>query len=182
MRPLPQLPDPSSSAEVPHGFSLMAAVAKEDVSLVRKLFSLTPSDSRVQLANFRDYDRRTPLHLACADGLPAIAKELLRHGADPAAQDRFGVSCASDAIRHGRLETLRVLGNFEISFPGKVQPTDVDPRYALGRDLIAVAACGNVHAAQQLVRNFNANGTSMVTVVLRFASFVLCQGSNQEKM
>lgn len=158
MRPLPHLPDPPSEMDISLGFELMAAVAKEDVSLVRKLFSRAPPPDRRQLANFRDYDRRTPLHLACTEGLPAIAKELLREGADPAAQDRFGVSCAREAIRHGRLETLRVLGEFAASFPGRVQPTDVDPRYALGRDLIAVAAEGNVNAAQQLVRHFTANG------------------------
>lgn len=168
MRPLPQLPDSSSDVDVSLGFELMAAVAKEDVTLVRKILSRSPPSERHHLANFYDYDRRTPLHLACAEGLPAIAKELLREGADPAAQDRFGVSCARDAIRHGRLETLRVLGEFSASFPGKVQPTDVDPRYALGRDLIAVVAERNVNAAQQLVRHFNANGMSACDLSVRF--------------
>lgn len=158
---------PSETAAEPDiptlGFTLMAAIAKQDVSTVRALLASLPPKSRHHLANFGDYDRRTPLHIACVNGLPAIVKELLRAGADPLARDRFAVSCVQDAIRHGRVEVLRVLGQFCTSFPGPVQPTQVDPRYTFGRDLMAVVAEGNVNAAKQLVRHFGANGKTFLT-------------------
>jgi len=39
-----------------------------------------------------DYDKRTPLHLACSEGHMDIALLLLSHGADLDAVDRFVVS------------------------------------------------------------------------------------------
>lgn len=151
-------------AELPtraQGFHLMAAVAKEDTHLVRALFSTLPPPLHAQLANFADYDARTPLHLACANGHARIVQILLAHGADPSAKDRFGASCVADAVRHGRIETLRVLaGAATAAFPPHLQSLYVDPAYTLGRDLLTVAAKGDVHAAKQLVRTFAANGTS----------------------
>lgn len=135
----------------------MAAVAKQDISTLRFLLTSRPPSLRSQLANFRFYNDRRPLHVACAEGLPAIARELLRAGADPGMTDSLGVSCVREAIRHGRVETLRVLGEFCTGFPGRIQPTDVDPKYALGRDLMAVVVEGNVNAAKQIVRHFGAS-------------------------
>lgn len=136
----------------------MAAVASADIARVRALLSSQQTtEQRIALVNFSDYDQRRPLHIACANGFVAIAKELLRAGADHSARDRFGVSAVRDAIRNGRVETLRVLGECSASFPGKVQATHIDPRYVLGRDLIHVAGEGNVRAASQLVRCFAPN-------------------------
>ena len=40
--------------------------------------------------NFKDYDDRTALHLACAEGHQRIVEYLLKHGADKEAKDLHG--------------------------------------------------------------------------------------------
>lgn len=152
-------PPPADAPPRAQGFELMCAIAQDDAALVRALLQRHAPPARAALANFCDYDRRTPLHLACADGRAPIARALLAAGADPAARDRFGATCVADALTHGRINTLRVLAKAAAPFPAAVQPALLDPAYGLGRDLLTVAAVGSVRAAQQLVRTFGANGT-----------------------
>ena len=49
--------------------------------------------------NCADYDARTPLHLAVAEGNVEICKLLLEKGADPKAEDRWGSSPLSELQR-----------------------------------------------------------------------------------
>lgn len=57
---------------------------QNDASAVRKLLEEDPS-----LVTARDYDSRTPLHVASLHGWIDVAKCLLEYGADVNAQDRW---------------------------------------------------------------------------------------------
>ena len=48
-----------------------------------------------------DYDGRTPLHLAAAQGHEEICAFLIAHGHDHSLTDRWGSTPADDALRHG---------------------------------------------------------------------------------
>jgi ethanolamine permease len=56
-------------------------------------------------ATLADYDRRTALHLACAEGALEVAELLVKAGANINARDRFGYAPLDDAIRHGHVST-----------------------------------------------------------------------------
>lgn len=57
---------------------------QNDATAVRKLLEEDPS-----LVAARDYDNRTPLHVASLHGWVDVAKCLLEYGADVNAQDRW---------------------------------------------------------------------------------------------
>jgi glutaminase len=56
--------------------------------------------------NESDYDGRTPLHLAFAEGQRDVAEWLLAHGADPECKDRFGSTPRSEAAKTGLSDLL----------------------------------------------------------------------------
>lgn len=58
---------------------------------------------------FGDYDRRTPMHLACAEGHIKIVKMLLAAGADISAEDRWGQSAVDEAAKYGHEDIVKVL-------------------------------------------------------------------------
>ena len=70
---------------------------------VDRLLSDVPS-----LVNFRDYDRRTPLHIASSEGHLEICKLLVKRGAKINRSDRWGLAPLDDAHRHQHLEVLQV--------------------------------------------------------------------------
>lgn len=57
----------------------------------------------------RDEDGWTPLHMACSDGFPHIARFLLSLGADPALENDCGEK-PSDLIEPDHLELLQLFG------------------------------------------------------------------------
>ena len=61
------------------------------------------------LINFRDYDRRTPLHIAASEGHLEICKLLLEKGAMINRSDRWGMAPLDDAHRHQYLEVVQFL-------------------------------------------------------------------------
>ena len=56
---------------------------------------------QVSTGKIADYDQRTPLHLAAAEGCYAVASWLIAQGAIVNTVDRFGGTPLDDAIRHG---------------------------------------------------------------------------------
>ena len=62
-------------------------------------------------ANATDYDRRTPLHLAAAEGRQARAEYLLAAGADPGAEDRFGQAALVNATRAKHTKLIKMLSS-----------------------------------------------------------------------
>jgi ankyrin repeat protein len=60
-----------------------------------------------------DYDGRTAMHLAAAEGHEDVLVWLLKYGAPAFAKDRFGNSPADDARRHGHKGILRLLAEFK---------------------------------------------------------------------
>ena len=57
-------------------------------------------DAQPFLLNFRDYDRRTPLHIAASEGHVDIVEFLTSRGARVNRSDRWGGSPLDDALRH----------------------------------------------------------------------------------
>jgi serine/threonine protein kinase len=66
-------------------------------------------DIDVSKGDVCDYDRRTPLHLASAEGCFSVVEWLLSEGADPNPIDRFGRTPLEDAVRGDHGEVVRLL-------------------------------------------------------------------------
>jgi len=56
-----------------------------------------------------DYDKRTPLHLAAAEGRLKVTQFLLDSGADPHVEDRWGVTPLVEAEQNGHMKTLAAI-------------------------------------------------------------------------
>ena len=59
--------------------------------------------------NFRDYDRRTALHVAASEGHLDVVKYLVTKGANVNRSDRWGGSSLDDAHRHRHTDVARYL-------------------------------------------------------------------------
>lgn len=79
-----------------------AALGSQDgiLSILRK---------RPHLLNFRDYDRRTALHVAASEGHVDVCKLLVERGAKVNRSDRWGGSPLDDAHRHRQKEVIAFL-------------------------------------------------------------------------
>mmetsp|Transcript_10306 Transcript_10306/g.31518 ORF Transcript_10306/g.31518 Transcript_10306/m.31518 type:complete len:122 (-) Transcript_10306:367-732(-) len=64
--------------------------------------------------NFVNYDGRTALHVAATDGLEQIARILLRFGADPRIQDRYGATPLDCAKRSGNYSVVALLSRYGV--------------------------------------------------------------------
>ncbi|XP_078441067.1 potassium channel KOR1-like [Wolffia australiana] len=85
------------------GSRLCQAVANGNVDFLKRVLTYgVDPDSK-------DYDHRTPLHLAAAEGLYVIAKILLEAGASPLAEDRWGNTPLDEARKCGSRPIIKLL-------------------------------------------------------------------------
>ena len=92
--------------EFASGCKLLLGAARGDKDLVVKLLGVHPSH-----INFRDYDRRTALHVAASEGHLEMVTFLLDKGAQLNRSDRWGGSPLDDAMRHRHKEVASLLRN-----------------------------------------------------------------------
>ncbi|KAJ0721106.1 putative dual-specificity kinase TKL-Pl-5 family [Helianthus annuus] len=99
---------------------------QNDPAAVRKLLEEDRS-----LVQARDYDNRTPLHVASLHGWIEVAKCLIEYGADVNAQDRWKntpLADAEGARKHNMIELLKSYGGLSYGQNGShFEPRPVPP-------------------------------------------------------
>jgi hypothetical protein len=93
-----------SPEEFSAGCALLQRAALADQPGMEALLKVRPLQ-----VNFRDYDRRTALHVAASEGHLQICKFLIGKGAKLNRSDRWGGSPLDDAHRHRHIEVIRFL-------------------------------------------------------------------------
>jgi hypothetical protein len=96
------------SDEFAEGCKLLQQSALGNEDVIKVILKKRP-----HLLNFRDYDRRTALHVAASEGHVIVCKLLVEKGAKVNRSDRWGGSPLDDAHRHRHQEVivyLRQLG------------------------------------------------------------------------
>lgn len=83
---------------------------------------------RPHLVNFRDYDFRTPLHLAASEGHVDICRFLVSRGARVNRSDRWGGSPLDDAHRQRHPQVIAYLREHGATFGNKTQVRQSFPR------------------------------------------------------
>lgn len=84
-------------------FELIWAASTGDISEVRKGLALGVD------VNKGDYDKRTALHLAAAEGQEDVVKYLINKGADVNAQDRWSLKPIDDAKNNNHASIVKIL-------------------------------------------------------------------------
>ena len=128
------------------GCMLLRHVARGEREQAKKL-----CNDDIRLVNYRDYDRRTALHLAASEGRLGIVVDLLNKGARPNRADRWGGSPLDDALRHRHHAVAA-----ELRKRGARLGAGVD----YGAQIIAAAAAGDVRAVCRLCGNQPVEQTS----------------------
>eukprot|EP00877_Chromochloris_zofingiensis_P012895 jgi/Chrzof1/785/Cz01g28220.t1 len=87
-----------------------------------------------------DYDKRTPLHVAAAEGAFTVVEWLLEVGADPNPLDRHDRTPLEEAVRNDHLEVVKLLTNAkgEVYEDGKLLPLDKSKLKGLVNTRVAV--------------------------------------------
>lgn len=101
-------------------------------------------------ATFADYDARTPLHLACAEGHGDVAELLLVNGADAMAVDRFGSTAMDEAVKRGHEELVALVRRFGGCVPKHLLSAE-EAEYQYGMDLVHHASQGRVERVEYLL-------------------------------
>ena len=137
------------------------ASSKGDLGAVHRLVArgCNPNDA--------DYDRRTPIHLAAAEGQAHVVKYFIDKGAEINPLDRWGGTPLDDARRHGHAEVAELLqccggehGTIEC-FDGHDDLTDDSSHDVSNRIIEAIYAAsqGNLAALRRLrARGIDLNG------------------------
>ena len=82
----------------------LIACGNGDVRSIRSFHSIDPT-----LIEHCDYDGRTPLHVAAAEGKIGVVRYLLSKGANPKRYDRWGQRPINDAERRGNEKIVHLL-------------------------------------------------------------------------
>ncbi|GAB4221794.1 MAG: glutaminase A [Francisella sp.] len=82
---------------------LIWAASNGDISEIKRALALGAD------INQGDYDKRTALHLAAAEGHEEIVEYLLYKGANPNVKDRWGATPLDDAKSHNNLNIVKLL-------------------------------------------------------------------------
>ncbi|MEM7025978.1 MAG: ankyrin repeat domain-containing protein, partial [Pseudomonadota bacterium] len=94
---------PSAQSEAHKAAELIWAASSNNLMGIRRLVAQgTPLD-------LADYDLRSPLHLAAAEGHDEVVSYFLAQDVDPNPRDRWGDTPLDDAVRHGRGTVVDVL-------------------------------------------------------------------------
>jgi len=118
------------------GCTLLQLCAIGDLSAVQTHLRTDFDD-----VNFRDYDRRTALHVASSEGHLDVVKFLVSKGAKINRSDRWGGSPLDDAHRHRHT----AVASFLRSRGGRTGSTNVTT------NLIAAAAAGDIEEVKMLL-------------------------------
>jgi len=123
-----------SQEEFAAGCNLLQAAARGDLVEMKNLLT-----SRTHI-NFRDYDRRTALHVAASEGHLNVVEFLVEHGAKLHRSDRWGGSPLDDAHRHQQTEVAQYLRAHKATTGSLNKVTN----------LITAAATGDLEEVQSL--------------------------------
>ena len=118
------------------GCKLLQQAALGDQKQMESILKMRP-----KFVNFRDYDRRTALHVAASEGHLAICRFLVRKGAKINRSDRWGGSPLDDAHRH-RHEDVVIFLREKGATTGSANNTT---------NLITAAADGDVDEVRMLL-------------------------------
>ncbi|CAB9508346.1 MAP kinase-activated protein kinase 2 (Fragment) [Seminavis robusta] len=122
--------------EFAKGCSFLHVVALGNLSDVEVVLEERPT-----LSLFRDYDRRTALHIAAAEGHVDICAYLIKKGARVNRSDRWGGFPLDDAHRHGCSDVVNLLRKQGAKFGNTSQTVN----------LITAASQGNVEEVRTLL-------------------------------
>lgn len=92
--------------------NIMHGSSSGDSELVQLILLKFPNEA----VNYKDHDKRTPLHLACSEGQFEISDLLMYNGADPLLQDRYGSTPIDMARIHYHKDIVRLLENYTRNF------------------------------------------------------------------
>jgi hypothetical protein len=122
--------------EFAEGCKLLQQAAIGDQEEVERLLKENPRH-----VNFRDYDRRTALHVAASEGHLKICQYLIKNGAKMNRSDRWGGSALDDANRHRHHDVIAFL-RLHGATPGSANQLT---------NLIRAAADGDLNEVQMLL-------------------------------
>jgi adenylate kinase len=124
------------------GCSLLHQTALGNFTVVEELLQDHP-----ELVNFRDYDRRTPLHVAASEGHLALCQFLVQQGARLNRSDRWGGAPLDDAHRCRHVEVFQFLKEKGATFGSPSQ----------ANSFITAAAEGDLDEVKALLQFGNVN-------------------------
>jgi hypothetical protein len=128
------------------GCNLLQAAARGDVPHMKELLA----SGRTKV-NFRDYDRRTALHVAASEGHLDVCQFLVSSGARVNRSDRWGGSPLDDAHRHRHVPIIQYLRDLGAVTGSGNRSTN----------LITAAASGDVDEVRMLLHSvINASNSS----------------------
>lgn len=131
------------------GCKLLLAAAIGDKKEIQKYLSDRPDHIQ-----FRDYDRRTALHVAASEGRLDIVKLLVEQYNSPINRsDRWGGSPLDDAHRHRHMEVVQYLRS-------KGATTGSSD---LSTNFLAAAAAGDIDELQMILNTFGDNSQKGVS-------------------